>query len=43
MTEFLGEELKKQGLDKLYGALEQDPELAEKLEEFCDKEIFDGV
>lgn len=43
LTEFLGEELKKQGLDKLYGALEQDPELAEKLEEFCDKEIFDGV
>jgi RecA/RadA recombinase len=43
LTEFLGEEFKKQGLDNIYGALEQDKDLTKKLNSFCDREIFNGV
>lgn len=46
LTEFLGgegKELKVQGVNNLYKALEEDGDLLKKLEEYCDKEILQKV
>lgn len=40
LTEFLGEEIKIQGMNGLYGLLENDQELSNKLEKFCDEHIL---
>lgn len=43
LTEFLSKEIKIQGLTKLYKLVEEDSDLLNNLEEFCETEIFDKI
>jgi hypothetical protein len=43
LSNYLGSELKMQGIAKTYNLLEEDKTLCEKLEKFCKENIFDKM